>query len=208
MIDHSIYINNLLRQIHPDMKISKDTLSQVNYFIYLLALEIAKQANFLLEKTYIMKDNTKNKKNKKMDARAIQFAVRMILGGELAKHAVSEGVKAISKYNYYNEKIGVKTGIKKSSERVRKEKQCGLVFPISRSKAIIKSVHNGQISEKASIYLAAVLEYITAEITELSGNSCLYDNKKIITPKHLLDAINKDEELHGLIKRVGWDILA
>ena len=40
----------------------------------------------------------KYNKRKTMSAREVQTAVRLVLPGELAKHAVSEGTKAVTKY--------------------------------------------------------------------------------------------------------------
>ena len=54
IINHKIYIRKLLKQIHPDLSITEDTLSQINFFIYLLGLHIAREAEFLINKDYII----------------------------------------------------------------------------------------------------------------------------------------------------------
>lgn len=205
IINHKIYIRNVLKQIHPDLSISEDTLSQINFFIYLLGLHIAKEAEFLINKDYMI--NIKESTNKEISTRTIQTAVRLSMPGELAKHAVSEGTKALSKF-HYSKPNTTRSPVKKSnSKKIRKEKYAGLVFPISRSKTLIKSIHNGQVSGGSPIYLAAVLEYISAELLELSGNKALDNNRRKITAQDVMDAIKNDEELYKLTKIVGWSVL-
>jgi len=200
IINHKIYIRKLLKQIHPDLSITEDTLSQINFFIYLLGLHIAREAEFLINKDYMSK-NIKGDNNKKISSRTIQASVRLSMPGELAKHSISEGVKALTKSTSSRYRTS-------KSTKIRKEKHAGLLFPISRSKNLIKSIHNGQVGEGAPVYLAAVLEYITAELIELSGNTAMMgDHRRKITAQDLMDAIKNDEELYKLTKIVGWSVL-
>jgi histone H2B len=84
---YSSYIYKVLKQVHPDTGISKKGMSIMNSFINDIFERIATEAGKL---------STYNKKAT-LSSREIQTAVRLMLPGELAKHAVSEGTKAVTK---------------------------------------------------------------------------------------------------------------
>uniref|UniRef100_A0A914ZC02 Histone H2A n=1 Tax=Panagrolaimus superbus TaxID=310955 RepID=A0A914ZC02_9BILA len=58
------------------------------------------------------------------------------------------------------------------------------------------------VENNASIYLAAVLENLTAEVLELAGNAARHNKKARITPRHIQLAVRKDEELNILFRGV------
>ena len=86
---YSTYIYKVLKQVHPDTGISKKGMSIMNSFINDIFGRIAGEAGKLA---------TYNKKAT-LSSREIQTAVRLMLPGELAKHAVSEGTKAVTKFS-------------------------------------------------------------------------------------------------------------
>ncbi|PRP84035.1 hypothetical protein PROFUN_08497 [Planoprotostelium fungivorum] len=86
---YSSYIYKVLKQVHADTGISKKAMVIMDNFINDIFERIAVEAGKLA---------SYNKKQT-LSSREIQTAVRLILPGELAKHAVSEGTKAVTKYN-------------------------------------------------------------------------------------------------------------
>lgn len=86
---YSVYIYRVLKQVHPDTGISKRSMSIMNSFINDVFDKICTEATKLVQY---------NKKHT-LSSREIQTAVRLLLPGELAKHAVSEGTKAVTKYS-------------------------------------------------------------------------------------------------------------
>ena len=81
--------------------------------------------------------------------------------------------------------------------------RAGLQFPVGRiHRYLRKGNYAKQIGSGAPVYLAAVMEYLTAEILELAGNAAR-DNKKMrVIPRHLQLAIRNDEELNVLLAGV------
>ncbi len=85
---YSVYVYKVLKQVHPDTGISSKAMSIMNSFVNDVFERIANEASRL----------AKYNKKSTISSREIQTAVRLLLPGELAKHAVSEGTKAVTKY--------------------------------------------------------------------------------------------------------------
>ena len=90
-----------------------------------------------------------------------------------------------------------------SSKRKSRSAKAGVQFPVGRIHRLLRQSQRGcRIAVFAPIYLAAVLEYLTAEILELAGNAAR-DNKKMrIIPRHLRLAVGHDEELSKIFNEV------
>lgn len=80
--------------------------------------------------------------------------------------------------------------------------KAGLQFPVGRIHRHLKDRAAGQsrIGGASAVYMAAILEYLAAEVLELAGNAAKEAKAKRITPRHLQLAIRSDEELDTLIK--------
>ena len=89
-----------------------------------------------------------------------------------------------------------KTGAKAQSRSSR----AGLQFPVGRIGRYLKQ---GKYAERvgagAPVYLAAVLEYLAAEVLELAGNAAKDNKKNRIIPRHIQLAVRNDEELNKLM---------
>jgi histone H2B len=87
--NYSVYIYRVLKQVHPEIGVSKRSMSIMNSFINDVFERVCFEAQRLVS----------NNKKHTLSSREIQTAVRLLLPGELAKHAVSEGTKAVTKYS-------------------------------------------------------------------------------------------------------------
>jgi histone H2B len=86
---YSTYIYKVLKQVHPETGVSSRAMTVMDNFVQDLFVRISSEASRLARYT----------KKHTITSREIQTAVRLLLPGELAKHAVSEGTKAVTKYN-------------------------------------------------------------------------------------------------------------
>lgn len=183
-ISYATYIYKVLKQVHPDTGMSGPAMNQIQSLIGHFGKRIIETANALLR---VSGKHT-------ITSREIQAAVRLVLPGELARHAVSEGSKAVTKYN-----AGAQGGGRPSN-------RAGLQFSVSRTGHLIRLLGTSpsskgaklRVGEGAPVYMAAVLEYLTAEILELAGNAARDYKKHRITARHVLLAIRNDEELNKL----------
>ncbi|KAJ6844262.1 histone H2B.11-like [Iris pallida] len=85
---YKIYIFKVLKQVHPDIGISSKAMGIMNSFINDIFEKLAGEASRL----------ARYNKKPTITSREIQTSVRLVLPGELAKHAVSEGTKAVTKF--------------------------------------------------------------------------------------------------------------
>ncbi|KAI3986536.1 hypothetical protein MKX01_014074 [Papaver californicum] len=96
--------------------------------------------------------------------------------------------------------LGASAGSKKAQTRSSK---AGLQFPVGRIARFLKA---GKYAERvgagAPVYLAAVLEYLAAEVLELAGNAARDNKKTRIVPRHIQLAVRNDEELSKLLGTV------
>lgn len=171
-------LGKVLKQIHPNVGLTGEALASANRLILVTLDKVVANLNSIMLRS--------NKQT--IDARAVQGAVQLTIPGELSKHAVSQGTKAVTKYE-----SALTT---KGGKPVTRNTRAGLQFPVARTENLMmeKSVSKRK-SATAAVYLTAVLEYIGAEILELAGNNARDAKKVRITTRHIMLAIRNDQEL-------------
>lgn len=183
LLDESI--KKVSAQVNPDYEVYHSASYKINTIVTKLAKKIIKEAV------------RESKKLKGIQAIHIQDGMKHVINGELAKHALCEGTKTVTKFNTYDGNI--------------RDESHGLVIDTllvgGLARATLHKIdHNKNIKEVSIIYLAAVMEYIMAELLELSGNSASDSKSKHITKTHVLNCIHRDEELMVLYTTLGMKI--
>ncbi|BAT92434.1 hypothetical protein PHAVU_005G090300 [Phaseolus vulgaris] len=95
---------------------------------------------------------------------------------------------------------GKTLGSSAAKKATSRSSKAGLQFPVGRIARFLKA---GKYAERvgagAPVYLAAVLEYLAAEVLELAGNAARDNKKTRIVPRHIQLAVRNDEELSKLL---------
>jgi len=93
-------------------------------------------------------------------------------------------------------------GIENRKQKTRSSR-AGLQFPVGRIARYMKQGGFAQrVGGGAPVYLASVLEYLTAELLELAGNAAKDNKKQRIVPRHVMLAVKNDDELGRLLNKV------
>jgi histone H2A len=179
-------------QVHPDNSISSSAKYTINEMI----------KSFIVDMTNCAAKLALDANKKTLSYREIQAAVAIViphidsLREDLSRHAVSEGTKAVTKYNsaIYDRKQY--TGQKKNTSIAA---LAGLTFSPSRVRALMR-MHSsiGRIGVGAAVYLTAVVEYLIAELLEYSGNYARDAKRVRIINRDLRFTVSNKEELGKL----------
>ncbi|CAD7930938.1 unnamed protein product [Amoebophrya sp. A25] len=83
-----------------------------------------------------------------------------------------------------------------------RSKRAGIIFPVVKVHRELKGMipNKNRVNQQCSVYLAAVMEYVMAELLEIAGNTAKNNKKKRINPRHLMLSIKQDDELNTLIR--------
>ena len=188
------YIYRVLKQIHPETGLSGTALSAMNNMVKINIEKIMTGVNQLMLRT----------SKKTISAREMQSATRLTLPGELEKHAVSEGTKAVMKYKEQKLRRVDQKKARSSDNKlapVSRSTMAGLQFPVTRIQHLMMGLATAsRKTETAAVYLAAVCEYLMAEVIELAGNAAR-DNRRVrINPRYIMLAVRNDPELDKLYR--------
>jgi histone H2B len=176
-----LYINNISKYINPDMNLS------FNVKNYLQKLIISFIDHFTIYASTMMEQ----KGIKTLTSKEINNGIQLFLVGELRKHAISEATKALTKFNNFVSKKGVKVG---------NAEKAGIKFPPCRVRYVLENRltdyrFDFRISETAPVYLASVIDYLISEILELTGVHIENLQRKTIQIEDVKNVINNDDEL-------------
>ena len=96
-----------------------------------------------------------------------------------------------------------KAGGRGKAKATTRSAKAGLQFPVGRIARYMRANRvAARIGSGAPVYMAAVLEYLSAELLELAGNAARDNKKARIVPRHLQLAVRNDEELNKLLAGV------
>jgi histone H3/H4 len=184
-------IMRVLKQVHPDT-------SMLRIASQILCDQLRELFLRLIDQCQLLTSCVDQKRT--ISSRTVQTAVRLVLVGELTKHAISEGTKAVTKFTHRS-RSKPRSGQK---QRVSLQQRAGLQFPVTRVAEMMRALLGSSacaFARTASVYLTAVLEYICAEILELAGNAARDNRRRRIVPRHLYLAVVNDDELSRLFLR-------
>jgi len=112
-------------------------------------------------------------------------------------------VSSKEKKEFLSKMSGRGKGGKVKAKAKSRSNRAGLQFPVGRIHRLLrKGNYAERVGAGAPVYLAAVMEYLAAEVLELAGNAARDNKKTRIIPRHLQLAIRNDEELNKLLSGV------
>lgn len=205
MENYNHSLRRLLKQVHPDERISSEASNVLNMILNALLHDLTKTAQSLMRPINYKSPGKKVKETKTLSVDALKVSLRLVMISELQKHALSEGLKAERKYKAYEkEKQKQKTKEDKKTEPVSSSDKANLKLSVSKTRNAIRGIllKSQSLEETAPVFATALLEYIAAEIIELSGNNCKDRKAKTISVVDIKHAIANDREIDALMSRL------
>ena len=184
----SNYISLVLKNICEKSGITKDAKTQLNSCLIILATNISNNSQQI----------TINNKKKTISVNEIKTSLKLVLIGDLYDKSLEEGEKAIYKYT-----------INKKKAKSSRQQKAGIIFPAALCEKFLRDFGNSKlmITKNSPVFLAAILEYICAQILE-----CVRDNicnlKRIRFKLSDIDyAIKNDKELGYLFNKYNIEFM-
>lgn len=181
-----IYISKVLKQVSPNNGITYNSKQQLNSAICIVAREISDLAIKLTE--FSKKKTTSDKE--------VINSIKIIFSGDLYVNSVKEGEKSVNMFN-----LDINGGSRHG--------KAGIIFPPSITEKFLRNFGYSKlmVTNSAPIFLAAVLEYFTAEILILASKSANDNNRIRITIRDLQLSIYNDKELTLLFNKLNISFL-
>ena len=127
-------------------------------------------------------------------SRDLQSTVRMMFPGELGRHCVLEGVREMTSRAFRAAQEDFVEGLSKKSAYQR-------FFPEHVALMVCRSVSHPPLLESGAIFLATALDCVVQTILELAGSEARLDGSICISPRHILLAIRRDEDLNRVFSK-------
>ena len=181
------YISKILKQVSIKNGITSNSKQQLNSALCIIARDIS----------FTVARLTEIAKKKTMSDKEVSNAVKVLFSGDLAINSIREGLKSVSKFSSETSKGG--------------SRQCkaGIIFPPSITEKFLRNFgySKAMVTSAAPVFLAAVLEYLAAEILILASKSSVNNNRIRITIRDLQISISEDQELSNLFKKLNISFL-
>ncbi len=202
-VSYKMYIHQILKSTHPELAISVSAVAVLDSFAYDMSSRMAEQSSKL----------AKYSKRETITSKEIQTSAILVLPGELSKHSIAEGRKAVARYQTStevdknrreaNKGKAIAERKKRTAKPESRSARSGLIFPVGRVHRYLKQGRFApRIGASAPVYLAAIVEYLMAEVLELSGNVAVTRHHQRITPRDIQLAVRNDNELCILMNGV------
>jgi len=181
-----LYFTRILAQFYPTARLTKDAKETLNDFVI----------QFLYQFVEYMVTVMMHKQTKTLSHRDAQTATQLLFEGLLRRYAISEGVRAITKY------AGFMATSRRRKGRVRDNEKAGVILPPSRIRRyLVHTVptfkYHIRISKEAVLYVTAVTDYILYEIIEHAGK-----DKSVITSQDIKHVFDNDREISKTVCRL------
>jgi histone H2A len=180
------FISKVLKQVSENAGITSNAKQQLNSFLCTLAKHISK----------IAKELTIHGKKKTISEKEISNSIKIVLSGGLLDNSILEGEKSVNIFNNSNDKGS-------------RQNKAGIIFPPSITEKFLRNFGYSKImiTNASSVYLSAVLEYLTYEILDLSLNYCKDNKRSRITIRDIEVTIRNDEEFNKIFRKINYVFL-
>lgn len=181
------YISKVLKQISSNNGITSNSKQQLNSALCIIARSIS----------FTVARLTEISKKKTMSDKEVSNAVSVLFTGDLAANSIREGVKSVTKFSA------------ETSKGSSRQCKAGIIFPPSMAEKFLRNFGYSKVmvTSSAPVFLAAVLEYLAAEILILASKSSVTNKRIRITIRDLQMAVGEDQELSSLFDKLDISFL-
>lgn len=181
------YISKVLKQVADKNGITSNSKQQLNSALCIVARTISLVVTRLTEIA----------KKKTMSDKEVANTVRILFSGDLAENSIREGVKSVEKFSA------------EASKGSSRQGKAGIIFPPSIAEKFLRNFGYSKVmvTSTAPVFLAAVLEYLVAEILILASKSATNNKRIRITIRDLQLSVGEDQELSTLFDKLNISFL-